>query len=154
VDYEIRLARVHHFYGLGGCLLQWFRSYLTGRSLSDWYIMAVNPSRICCGFLFFLCWTQLRSLQLPNSLVFQFTSMLMISNRVNTHSIWVQGTGITALCVQGVKAWMASSWLCLNPPKIKFIWLCDSRYGTFSFAWWAHWTWMVCLSDHYSKCTI
>ena len=25
VDHEILLARLHHFYGLGGCVFQWFR---------------------------------------------------------------------------------------------------------------------------------
>ena len=33
VDYEILLVRLHHLFGLGGRVLECFRSYLTGRSL-------------------------------------------------------------------------------------------------------------------------
>ena len=37
VDHEILFVRLHHLFGLGGRVLEWFHSYLTGRSLSVWY---------------------------------------------------------------------------------------------------------------------
>ena len=46
VDHRILLKRLEHSYGLGGVVLDWFRSYLTGRSQCICYNGATSETTI------------------------------------------------------------------------------------------------------------
>jgi hypothetical protein len=138
VDHSILLGRLQHTYGLHSTVLQWFSSYLTGRSQSVWYnglMSATVPIRfsvpqgsVLGPNLFVLYAAEVLAIARSFGFaVHAYADDLQLYDHADLAACESLVTRLSA-CVEAVAAWMASSRLRLNPTKTELIWLGASRY--------------------------
>lgn len=137
VDHRILLKRLEHSYGLGGVVLDWFRSYLTGRSQCICYngvtsettiILYGVPQGSVLGPVLFLLYSAdvLRIAAKHGFCAHSYADDLQIYD----HALQTSGPGLVtrmSACVVEISDWMASNRLKLNPSKTELIWLSSSR---------------------------
>ena len=137
VDHRILLKRLEHSYGLGGVVLDWFRSYLTGRSQCICYNGATSETTIILygvpqgsvlGPVLFLLYSAdvLRIAAKHGFCAHSYADDLQIYD----HALQTSGPGLVtrmSACVVEISDWMASNRLKLNPSKTELIWLSSSR---------------------------
>ena len=134
---QIDPVRLHHLFGLGGHVLEWFRSYLTGRSLSVWYngemsnmvalLYGVPQGSVLGPLLFVLYLAEVFAVVKQfGFLVHGYDDLQLYDHAAPSASMSLVSR--LSDCVEAVKAWMASSRLCLNSSKTELIWLGASRY--------------------------
>ena len=138
VPHSILLHRLEHKYGVKGTCLDWFTSYLQGRSA----VVKIGESQSCevevsigvpqgsiLGPLLFILFTKdLEKIAARNNVrihLYADDSQLYASF---TDDNWVQCEGQLRKCFADVERWMASSFLKLNPSKTELLFIsskCD-----------------------------
>ena len=133
-DKTVLLNHVKHRFGYGGKVLDWISSYLTGRSQK----VAINDSfsseqglnygvpqgSLCSPLLFLLYMSLLGDLCRESGVEFQGYAddtqnwPSFIPGQVGSHEYCYQ---TLQQCVQKVKSWMSTNFLCLNTDKTEFI---------------------------------
>ena len=133
VDHSILLRRLEISFGIRGAALEWFSSYLTGRSqqVSVHNVMAMSvfldygvpqgsvlgPVLYCCTplilwswFVVLVCWP------MPMLMICRYTVPMM---NVGSEQIMLQRFRD---CADSVSRWMSSNRLKLNPSRTELIW--------------------------------
>ena len=121
-------------FGYGGKVLDWIGSYLTGRSqkvaINDNFSSkqglnyGVPQASLCGPLLFLLYMSPLGDLCRENGVEFQGYAddtqnwLSFIPGQVGSHEYCYQ---TLQQCVQKVKSWMSTNFLCLNADKTEFI---------------------------------
>ena len=137
IDHEILLSRLKITFGIDGVALEWFRSYLSGRTQSVRVSgCSSRPSTLRCG--------------IPQGSILGPLLFILyaspIQDIINRHGLWnhcyADDTQIyfrcapdqmdslvssVSSCIAELEAWMASNRLKLNCDKTEFVWI-YSRY--------------------------
>ena len=137
IDHLILLERLHHDFGFSGQVLNWVRSYLTGRSQRVYFngisssvtlLMCGVPQGSVLGPLLFILYTA-EILSIVESFGFHAHSYAD-DLQIYAHSDPKEAYTLVASfsdCVDAIKEWMASNHLRLNPDKTEVIWLGSPR---------------------------
>ena len=137
VDHSIMLRRLEISFGIQGAALEWFSSYLTGRSqqVSVHNVMAMSvfldygvPQGSVLGPVLFLLYTSdlvelVRSFGL---LAHAYADDLQVYCHMNVGSEQVMLQRFRD-CADSVSRWMSSNRLKLNPSKTELIWFYSGR---------------------------
>ena len=137
VDHSILLRRMEISFGIRGAALEWFSSYLTGRSqqVSVHNVMAMSvfldygvPQGSVLGPVLFLLYTSdlvelVRSFGL---LAHAYADDLQVYCHMNVGSEQVMLQRFRD-CADSVSRWMSSNRLKLNPSKTELIWFYSGR---------------------------
>jgi len=138
VDHDILLGRLQHMFGLCGPVLNWFRSYLTGRTQSVMFNGELSAAmQIQFG-------VPQGSVLGPNLFVLYAAEVIEIAERhgFSAHayaddlqlydhadpSMCASLVARLSACVLEISQWMESSRLRLNSTKTELIWLGARRY--------------------------
>ena len=133
VDFEILLRRLETSFSLGGTVLKWLTSFVTGRTQAvEFDGFTSSPVTLICG-------VPHGSVLGPLLFVLYVADVLMIAKRhgVKIHayaddlqtyvsrSATDQSSAVTKIlaCVKDIGDWMSSNRLKLNAEKTEFIWL-------------------------------
>ena len=137
IDHLILLERLRHDFGFSGQVLNWVRSYLTGRSQRVYFngvsssvtlLMCGVPQGSVLGPLLFILYTA----EIPSIVEsFGFHAHSYADDlQIYAHSDPKEAYTLVASfsdCVDAIKEWMASNRLRLNPDKTEVIWLGSPR---------------------------
>ena len=137
VDHSILLRRMEISFGIRGAALEWFSSYLTGRSqqVSVHNVMAMSafldygvPQGSVLGPVLFLLYTSdlvelVRSFGL---LAHAYADDLQVYCHMNVGSEQIMLQRFRD-CADSVSRWMSSNRLKLNPSKTELIWFYSGR---------------------------
>ena len=137
VDHSILLRRLEISFGIRGAALEWFSSYLTGRSqqVSVHNVMAMSvfldyglPQGSVLGPVLFLLYTSdlvelVRSFGL---LAHAYADDLQVYCHMNVGSEQIMLQRFRD-CADSVSRWMSSNRLKLNPSKTELIWFYSGR---------------------------
>jgi hypothetical protein len=138
VDHTILLDRLRHSYGLRGPVLDWFRSYLSGRMQSVCYNgQTTAPTLLRYGVpqgsvlgpsLFVLYAAEVIAIAKKHGFAAHaYADDLQLYDHADPSHCQPLVSRLSA-CVDEVKAWMASHRLRLNNTKTELIWLGAARY--------------------------
>ena len=134
VDHSILLNRMFVKFGISGLALDWFASYLSGRSqrifiqgeTSDKFdLMCGVPQGSCLGPLLFIMYSSglfdVIQHHLPDTLCYADDTQLYLSFKPD--SVINQINAISAMenCISDVRTWMFHNRLMLNDSKTEFI---------------------------------
>jgi hypothetical protein len=137
VDHDILLRRLNTSYGINCTAIQWFRSYLTGRSQ---YVRhgSVKSSivRLVCGipqgsglgcFLFVLYTTDLIHLIKRHSLhLHLYADDTQVYGSCSPADVSQLQSRVSS-CIDDIASWMQSNRLKLNTDKTEVLWCATSR---------------------------
>ena len=137
IDHLILLERLRHDFGFSGQVLNWVRSYSTGRSQRVYFnwisssmtlLMCSVPQGSVLGPLLFILYTA----EIPSIVEsFGFHAHSYADDlQIYTHSDPKEAYTLLASfsdCVDAIKEWMPSNRLRLNPDKTEVIWLGSPR---------------------------
>jgi len=112
VDHDILFWRLHTTYCLGGVVMDWFRSYLNGRTQ---YGRSSTTSSSPC-------WIKIRHHLHPHAYA-DDTQIYGSCIPPNTDMLQER----MSVCVDEVSLWMASNRLLLNPTKTEVLWCSSAR---------------------------
>ena len=137
VDHSILLRRLEISFRIRGAALEWFSSYLTGRSqlVSVRNVMTISvfldsgvPQGSVLGPVLFLQYTSdfvelVRSFGL---LAHAYANDLQVYCHMNVGSKQIMLQWFRD-CADSVSRWMSSNWFKLNPSKTELIWFYSGR---------------------------
>ena len=134
VDHTVLLQRLRSKFGISRTALNWFSSYLSGRSqrvningtLSDRFMLECGvPQGSCLGPLLFIIYTSklfeiVRS-HLPQVHCYADDTQLYLSFKPDTFTC--QTSALTAMesCIADIRKWMLNDKLMINDDKTEFI---------------------------------
>ena len=147
IDRAVLLNHVKYRFGCGGKVFDWLGSYLSGRSLK----VAINDSftsnqglkygvpqgSLCGPLLFLLYMSPLGDLFRESGVEFQGYAddtqnwLSLITGQAGSHELCYQ---TLQQCVQKVKLWMSTNFICLNTDKTEFIVCMDVSHFAYKYA--------------------
>ena len=134
VNHRVLLRRLEVTYGITGTALQWFRSYLTGRTQrvyinqtysDDFPLPHGVPQGSCLGPLLFMIYAsklfEVAKNHLPNIYAYADDTQIYLSFK--PYSTAGEQDAITALqdCISDIRSWMIADRLKLNDDKTEFM---------------------------------
>ncbi len=133
VDHDILLQRLDHSYGIGGTVLRWFRSFLSGRaqvvnfaglqSARSLLTCGVPQGSVCGPILFNLYTADVVSIaRLFGVSVHCYADDLQLYVHCRAGES-VAAVARLLACIAAIDKWMASNRLKMNPAKTQIIWL-------------------------------
>ena len=137
VDHRILLDRLAHDYGIRGRVIQWIKSYLTGRSQVVRYngvtsktvpVTSGVPQGSVLGPILFISYSAavVAIVQHQGFKVHAFADDLQIYGSTAQNGA-ADLMARMSICIECVTSWMSSNRLRLNPSKTELIWLGTSR---------------------------
>ena len=133
VDHHILLQQLYYTYGIGGTVLEWLRSFLTGRTqVVNFADEHSSSSTLTCGVPQGSAVSPLLfSLNTADVVRIAQSFCVSVHCYADDLQFYVHcraddaATAITQLlaCIQAIDRWMGSNTLKLNPDKTQFIWL-------------------------------
>ena len=133
VDHDILLKRLQTFFSVAGLALEWFRSFLTGRTQATTFRGSTST------FVPLLYGVPQRSVLRPLLFLLYTADVAKIADKhgVPVHSYaddtqlytscsapdWSSAADRLRRCIEDVDGWMSSNRLKLNADKTQFIWL-------------------------------
>ena len=115
VDHAILLKRLTTDFGIGGKALEWFSSYLSGRSqrvlfegaTSDSFDLRFGvPQGSCLGPLLFVVYASRRQDRLPNAHCFADDTQLYLSFDPNSPTDQAMALEAMERCISDLRKWM------------------------------------------------
>ena len=134
IDHVILLQRLRHRLGISGRVLDWFNSYLSGRSqgisingtLSDKFLLECGvPQGSCLGPLLFVIYTsklfEIVRNHLPQVHCFADDTHIYLSFQPDSSATSLSALQAIELCVGDIRRWMLNDRLMINESKTEFI---------------------------------
>ena len=134
VDHEVLLRRLEVTFGIADTALQWFRSYLAGRSQrvllngsfsGDFSLPHGVPQGSCLGPLLFVIYAsklfEVVKRHLPDVHVYADDNQLYISFKPGSKASELEAVTALQDCILNIKTWMTADKLKLNDDKTELI---------------------------------
>ena len=140
VDHNVLLSRLHSKFGISGTALEWFRSYLNGRSqrvmVQGNLSQSLNldfgvPQGSCLGRLLFTIYASklfdIIKVHLPTVHCYADDTQLYVSCSPNKSTGQFEGVTAIQHCADVIRNWMTNDKLLLNDDKIEFLMISTRR---------------------------
>ncbi|CAB4000445.1 RNA-directed DNA polymerase from transposon X-element [Paramuricea clavata] len=134
VDHQVLLRRLQVTFGITGNALEWFRSYLSGRSQRvvingshsrEFPLMYGVPQGSCLGPLLFIVYSsklfEVIKNHLPDAHAYADDTQLYISFKPDSTASELEAVTSLQNCIADIKTWMTVDKLKLNDDKTEFI---------------------------------
>ena len=134
VDHAILLKRLTTDFGIGGKTLEWFSSYLSGRSQRVLFEGATSgcfelpfgvPQGSCLGPLLFVVYAsklfEIVQVHLPNAHCFADDTQLYLSFNPNSPTDQVKALEAMERCISDLRKWVYRDKLKINDDKTEFL---------------------------------
>ena len=134
VDHNVLLSRLHSKFGISGTALEWFRSYLNGRSqrvmVQGNLSQSLNldfgvPQGSCLGPLLFTIYASklfdVIKVHLPTVHCYADDTQLYVSFSPNISTGQFEAVTAIQHCVDDIRNWMTNDKLLLNDDKTEFL---------------------------------
>ncbi|CAB3987917.1 Hypothetical predicted protein, partial [Paramuricea clavata] len=134
VDHQVLLRRLRVTFGITGDALEWFRSYLSGRSQRvvingshsrEFPLMYGVPQGSCLGPLLFIVYSsklfEVIKNHLPDAHAYADDTQLYISFKPDSTASELEAVTSLQNCIADIKTWMTVDKLKLNDDKTEFI---------------------------------
>jgi len=140
VDHDLLMLRLERQFGLRSVVLQWFRSYLTGRTFQVIYADRKSSMVIiCCSVpqgsvlgprMFILYMADLEdTVAAQDARLHAYTDDTQLNLKCHTQEATTAAAHTLQACITDVTAWMNMNTLKLNADKTELLWA-GSKYGS------------------------